>query len=344
MSRKLKPEPKLSVAKQQPPRWQRERNITLVIWVIFSAAIVLALGLVGYWSYDNYFGVWHKPVAKIQYADGNETILRMDYFVKMLRLYTISSQQTEFDTTTFPYQVLQGLEDGELVNHEVPKLGIQVTPEELEEEINGYLIDLANLGGNETQGNTTPTQEELDKMYQDWLTTIRLSADEYSRAVYITMLRSKLDDYFRAQVPAETEQVHVHAIMLASEAEANSTLERLNNGEDFASLAAELSQDEDSKLYGGDLGWVPRGILDTSIDEVAFNLEIGNVSQPIVTSKGYFVIKVSDKAESMAIPDEYKELLTTSAASKWLREQRDASVIEEYLNQDKVNWAVERIQ
>lgn len=344
MSRKLKPEPKLSVAKRQPPRWQRERNMTVIIWIIFSLAIVLALGLVGYWSYDNYFGVWHKSVAKIQYADGNETTLSMDYFVKMLRLYTISSQQTEFDTTTFPYQVLQELEDGELVNYEVPKLGIQVTPEEVTEEINGYLIDFANLGGNETQGNITPPQAELDKLYQDWLVTIRLSASEYSRAVYITMLRSKLDDYFAAQVPAETEQVHVHAIMLNTEEEANNTLERLNNGEDFAALASELSQEEESKLYGGDLGWVPRGILDSNIDEVAFNLAIGNVSQPIVTSKGYFVIKVSDKAESMEIPDEYKEMLTTGAASKWLKERRDASLIEEYLDQDRVNWALERIQ
>ncbi|HUV52421.1 MAG TPA: peptidylprolyl isomerase [Dehalococcoidia bacterium] len=344
MSRKLKPEPKLSAAKRQPPRWQRERNITLIIWVIFSLAIVLVLGLVGYWSYDNYFGVWHKPVAKIQYADGNETTLSMDYFVKMLRLYTISSQQTEFDTTTFPYQVLQELEDGELVNYEVPKLGIQVTPEEVTEEINGYVVALANMGGNETQGNVTHSQAELDKLYQDWLVTIRLSDSEYRRAVAITMLRAKLDDYFMAQVPAETEQVHVHAIMLDTEDEANNVLVRLSNGEDFAALASELSKEEQSQIYGGDLGWVPRGILDSSIDEVAFNLAIGNVSQPIVTSKGYFIVKVSDKAESMAIPDEYKDMLTTNAANKWLKEQRDASLIEEYLNQDKVNWAVERIQ
>jgi len=344
LSRKLKPEPKLSVAKRQPPKWQRERNITLVIWVIFSAAIVLALGLVGYWSYDNYFGVWHKPVAKIQYADGNETTLRMDYFVKMLRLYTIISQKTEFDTTTYPYQLLEELEDGELVYHEVPKLGIEVTSEEVEEEINGYLIDLANMGGNETQGNVTHPQEELDALYKDWLEMVRLSSSEYSRAVYITMLRSKLDDYFNAQVPTEAEQVHVHVILLDTEEQANSTLERLNNGEDFAALALELSLDENSKQYGGDWGWVPRGILDSTIDEVAFNLEIGNVSQPIVTSTGYLVIKVSDKAESMEIPNEYREELTTNAANKWLQEQRDASLIEEYLDQNKVNWAVERIQ
>jgi len=344
LSRKLKPEPKLSVAKRQPPRWQRERNITVIIWIIFSLAIVLALGLVGYWTYGNYFGVWHKPVAKIQYADGNETTLSMDYFVKMLRLYVISSQQTEFDTTTYPYEILNDLEDGELVYHEVPKLGIQVTPEELAEEINGYLINLANLDGNETDGNVTHSQEELDALYQNWLNMVRLSASEYGRAVYITMLRSKLDDYFKAQVPAEAEQVHVHAIKLDTEEQANSTWERLNNGEDFAALARELSQDENSKQNGGDLGWVPRGILGTVADEVAFNLAIGNISQPFATSTGYFVIKVSEKAESMEIPDAYKEIIWGNAAEQWLREQRDASVIEEYLDQDRVNWAVERIQ
>ena len=54
MSRKLKPKPKLTVAKKQSPRWQRERSISLLIWIIIPLIIVLALGLVGYWAYDSY--------------------------------------------------------------------------------------------------------------------------------------------------------------------------------------------------------------------------------------------------------------------------------------------------
>ncbi len=96
MSRKLKPKPKLSVAKRQPPRWQHERNMVLIIWIVIPLAIALALGLVGYWSYDTYVAAWTQPVVKIgnetignatagNVTKGNVTVLDMRYFVKMLR-------------------------------------------------------------------------------------------------------------------------------------------------------------------------------------------------------------------------------------------------------------------
>jgi parvulin-like peptidyl-prolyl isomerase len=338
LSRKLKPEPKLSVAKRQPPKWQRERNITLAIWIIIPLVIALALGMVGYWGYDTYVAVWHKPVAKV-----NDTVLDMAYFVRMLRLYTLSSGQ-EIDSPTIAYQLLIQLENDELVKQKTPEMGIEVTEDEITQRIRSYLApDGGNSGGNST-GNTTPSDADIEKMYHDLLDNLRFSDSEYREVVRAGILRLKLTEYLKENnVPTEAEQVHLHVIMVETEQKANETIDRLREGEDFATLAQELSIDEASKQAGGDLGWFPRGILYDQLEEAAFNLDIGNVSEPIPSSSGYYVIMVSEKAQDMQIEDDYREILAQKELENWTEEQRDGATIIEYLDNAKIEWAIKRI-
>ncbi len=337
MSKKLKPEPKLSVAKRQPPKWQRERNITLAIWIIIPLVIALALGMVAYWSYDTYVAIWHKPVAKV-----NDTVLDMAYYVKMLRLYTLSSGQ-QIDSAAIGYQLLVQLENDELVKQKTPELGIEITQNEITERIRSYLApDGEGSGGNST-GNTTPSDTDVEKMYQNLLNTLRISDSEYREVVRAGILRLKLAEYLEENnVPAEAEQVHLHIIMVETEQKANETIDRLREGEDFATLARELSIDEASRQAGGDLGWFPRGILYAELEEVAFNLNIGNVSEPIPSYGGYYVIKVSEK-EIMPIEDENREVLAQKELESWLKEQREKATIIEYLDDVKIEWAIKRI-
>ncbi|GAH37431.1 unnamed protein product, partial [marine sediment metagenome] len=54
----------------------------------------------------------------------------------------------------------------------------------------------------------------------------------------------------------EPEQVHIQAILLGSEKEAQDVRARLDAGEDFTALAEELSQHEATKESGGDFDWL----------------------------------------------------------------------------------------
>ncbi|GAH29240.1 unnamed protein product, partial [marine sediment metagenome] len=54
----------------------------------------------------------------------------------------------------------------------------------------------------------------------------------------------------------EPEQVHIQAILLGSEKEAQDVRARLEAGEDFTALAEELSQHEATKESGGDFDWL----------------------------------------------------------------------------------------
>ena len=78
----------------------------------------------------------------------------------------------------------------------------------------------------------------------------------------------------------------------AAEAAARAAYDRVLAGEDFATLAAELSQDPGSASQGGDLGWQDRDALVKPFADAAWSMKPGDVSPPVRTEFGWHVIKL----------------------------------------------------
>ena len=72
--------------------------------------------------------------------------------------------------------------------------------------------------------------------------------------------------------------------------------EQLKNNIPFEPVAQQFSQ-ASSSGQGGFIGWVSEGQLDPEILSSIKNLEIGEVSEPIKTVNGYFIIKINGKSE-----------------------------------------------
>lgn len=87
------------------------------------------------------------------------------------------------------------------------------------------------------------------------------------------------DDAARAAVRATADGVRAEAA----------------GGADFAALAHTHSADLLSKDAGGDLGWVERGTLEPVLDEAAFALAAGQVSEVLESGLGLHVLKVEEK-------------------------------------------------
>ncbi len=66
------------------------------------------------------------------------------------------------------------------------------------------------------------------------------------------------------------------------------------DGEDFAELARVYSEGP-SGPQGGDLGFFGRGSMVPAFEDVAFGLEVGQVSAPVKTEFGYHIIKLEDR-------------------------------------------------
>lgn len=84
------------------------------------------------------------------------------------------------------------------------------------------------------------------------------------------------------------------------EARAQDLVLRINNGEDFAKLASEFSEDP-SREFGGDLGYISLGSALKEIEEAAVALDKGEVSKPFWSSAGLHIIKIEDKMEGGGI-------------------------------------------
>jgi peptidyl-prolyl cis-trans isomerase D len=87
-----------------------------------------------------------------------------------------------------------------------------------------------------------------------------------------------------------------------SEMDEERTKERLSDiraeieeGEDFADLAQEFSDDQGSAKNGGDLGWFGKGKMVAPFEEAAFSLKPGEMSEPVKSDFGWHLIKVFDE-------------------------------------------------
>ncbi len=117
------------------------------------------------------------------------------------------------------------------------------------------------------------------------------------------------------------EQVHVQYILIkASETDpesvrleaksrAEDVAKRAAAGEDFTALAKQYSQDPTS-VRGGDIGFIPRGVMFPKFEELAFAGQPGEVTPIFETPKGYNVMKVLEKKpESTRTYAEVKDAL-----------------------------------
>ena len=80
-------------------------------------------------------------------------------------------------------------------------------------------------------------------------------------------------------------------ILIEKHSEAISLLERIQKGEKFGKLAKEFSLDTGSAKRDGSLGYFGRGKMVKEFEKSAFNLQIGQISEPVKTQYGYHIIK-----------------------------------------------------
>ena len=127
---------------------------------------------------------------------------------------------------------------------------------------------------------------------------------------------------------------------IRSEAEAKALADdiraRIENGESFADLAREYSDDPGSALSGGDLGWTMPGQMVPAFEEKMNASEIGEISDPFKSRFGWHILEVTDRREA-DMSEEYRERQAMrilrerrfdEELQSWLREIRDEAYVE----------------
>jgi peptidyl-prolyl cis-trans isomerase D len=162
------------------------------------------------------------------------------------------------------------------------------------------------------------TEEDVKKEYVDTQQKVKVKFILVPLSEFlpqnIEVTEKEMADYYQAHKDKFNfaERVQVNYVMFPKTASSSDDekakvqlldlKEMLTEGEDFATLAKEYSQDQGTASKGGDLGWFGKGEMVKPFEDVAFALNKGEVSEPVNTPFGWHLIKVYDKKEEKKEP------------------------------------------
>ncbi len=173
-----------------------------------------------------------------------------------------------------------------------------------------------------------------EKGFEDYI------ALNYRRSLWITdwtktqVSDKQINEYYETMTIGDIEASHIlistkgtddmtddEKATLEKEAlkKAKDIITKLNNGEDFAELAKEYSEDEASAKNGGTLGSFNRGKMTSAFEEAAIALKVGEYSKtPVKTEYGYHIIYKTaqkDKPELSTVKDTIIETIAQEMLS-----------------------------
>jgi hypothetical protein len=181
-----------------------------------------------------------------------------------------------------------------------------------------------------TMGTPSPaearaTAEAGFSRFEDSLFAIaHLSEADYDRLVAAPALaRQKVDDALAANIGQSAPQVRAAHILVATREEAEAARKRIvDGGEDFATVAREVSTDKATAGNGGELGWFAREEMDPSFADAAFALEPGAISEPVQSAFGWHLIHVEAKDPDRPLTDAQINQIKEAEINRWLEAER----------------------
>lgn len=183
------------------------------------------------------------------------------------------------------------------------------TPERL--KLAYVVLDLDQLAS-----GLTVSEEELERFYRQRLD--QFTTPEERSAAHI-LIRLDMDASQADVSAARSRALEIRA--------------RIEAGEDFAALAAELSEDRFTAPQGGDLGFLQRGDLGSALDGVLFTMSTGEISQPVRTREGLHLLRLVEVRPAVSQPlDAVREQLERDLMDRMV-ETMQIQMVEQMIGQ-----------
>jgi foldase protein PrsA len=330
-------------AKIPTPAWERPRG-TLGSRVLgrsgqfygtvaIAVLIVLALGVVGYAFLDDYVEKQRRPGSTaIQVED---TRFRLDYFSKRLKTY-VGQFGGQGSSSVQPSTAVPAVSNLLIQEEIVRRFASEFNLSASEDEVTNAIA---------TRVGAKTDDPNFDLILQQEVARSELSESEYRKMAEASVLSEKLRAEFEKQAPKTAESMHYRQILVSSDAKAQEVRSKLDAGEDFAALAAKESLDSATKDNGGDVGWVPKGALDASLEELIFPLN-PNEATTIPVAQGVYIIEMVEKGDHEVV-DTQKSSLALRAFQDWVEEKKKTVKIVNNMDlgsgdAKKIEWAVSR--
>jgi len=186
--------------------------------------------------------------------------------------------------------------------------------------------------------------EEIQiRLFQEELSRSGISESQYRDMAAAAVIRNKVLEKFTAEVPASAESIRYRQILVRDQAEADDLRSQIEGGADFAALAAEKSLDTVTRSAGGEVGWVPRGILDEKTEEQLFGQELNAITTYSI-SAGTYVYQVLEEEPDRVLDEDQKSVLAQKKLTDWVAEKTAGLTVEEFVttSEDNARYVIER--
>lgn len=214
-------------------------------------------------------------------------------------------------------QILDWMIEQVLLEQAAAGMGVSVS----QEEVQAVIAQLAQDAGSE-------------EAFQERLERSGMTLADLQVQLRAELLRVRVLERVQATVPERAEQVHARHILVDTRERAEFILGQIQAGADFAQLARAYSQDESTREAGGDLGWFPRGILlATEVEEIAFNLQAGQVGPVVQSQFGFHIVQTLERKQDEVISPEHQQLLKDRVIQEWLESLWRQAVIERFIGE-----------
>jgi len=251
-----------------------------------------------------------KEGDRILAVVGNDIILESD-FQYQLQLYARQNQLTEINPL-IAQQIFQQLLTDKIIYAKAEQDSVSVTEDEINKELEFRIKSLTEQFG---------TEKKIEEVYGMSLGKIKLTlkedlqkklkSDKLKRkkfAVAMKVSDKEVREFFknyRDSIPNASEELeisHIYLLRKVSDAEKKTAREKallildsIKSGVDFSELAKRNSDDKQSAVNGGDLGFAKRGMFVKEFEETLWLLKSGEVSGLVETEFGYHIIKQTEK-------------------------------------------------
>lgn len=206
-------------------------------------------------------------------------------------------------------RILDSLIEQKLVKQASDKAGIEVSEREIDNA-----IDDVKKQNNMTQETLLVALAQSGLTYREYKEQLR---EQIRQAKFITKeFRSKINvedaeitEYYNRNID-EFYGPHGYRLNMiflkpggerAQQQRLKEILDGFNKGEKFETLARRFSEGANAE-YGGDMGLVKSGELDPAIENAAAGLGPGDISGPIKTANGTYIIQLKERAEGAPRP------------------------------------------
>ncbi len=119
-----------------------------------------------------------------------------------------------------------------------------------------------------------------------------------TKTANILVSQQEILDYYNKHKKDFLYQVKIQYIILPDMGTAESVYKQLLNGANFKKLTSEVSMDK-SVNKGEPTPYFGRGMqnMDPLLEETIFSMKVGEISKPIKTMAGYYIVKLVDKKQ-----------------------------------------------